>query len=73
MSSNITNQYPPILSVRELICAMNLTNYSLSVLEKDESFPFIVIGNQRFVLRDSLLEWMKAHEQPQLRRDANGS
>ena len=73
MNSNITNQYPPILSVRELVCALNLTSYSLSVLEKDESFPFILIGNQRFVLRDSLLEWMKMHEQPRLRRDANGS
>jgi hypothetical protein len=52
---------------------LNLTSYSLSVLEKDETFPFILIGNQRFVLRDSLLEWLKAHEQPQLRRDANGS
>jgi hypothetical protein len=73
MSGIITDKYPPILSVRELICALNLTSYSLSVLEKDETFPFILIGNQRFVLRDSLLEWLKAHEQPQLRRDANGS
>ncbi len=73
MNNIITNQYPPVLSVRELICALNLTNYSLSVLEKDESFPFVVIGNQRIVLRDSLLEWLKAHEQPQLRRTANGS
>lgn len=73
MSSIITNQYPPILSIRELICALNLTNYSLSVLEKDETFPFILIGNQRFVLRDSLLEWLRAHEQPQLRRDVGGS
>ena len=73
MNSIITNQYPPVLSVRELICALNLTSYSLSVLENDESFPFVVIGNQRFVLRDSLLEWLKVHEQPRLRRDANGS
>lgn len=73
MNSIITNQYPPVLSVHELICALNLTNYSLSVLEKDESFPFVVIGNQRFVLRDSLLEWLRAHEQSRLRRDANGS
>ncbi len=73
MNSVITNQFPPILTIRELICALNLTNYSLSVLEKDESFPFVVIGNQRFVLRISLLEWLKAHEQPQLRRDVNGS
>ena len=73
MSSIITNQYPPILSIRELICALNLTSYSLSVLEKDETFPLVVIGNQRFVLRDSLLEWLKAHEQSRLRRDANGS
>lgn len=73
MNSVITNQFPLILSVRDLICALNLTNYSLSVLEKDESFPFVVIGNQRFVLRDSLLEWLRAHEQSRLRRDANGS
>ncbi len=73
MNSMITNQFPPILSIPDLICALNLTNYSLSVLEKDESFPFVVIGNQRFVLRDSLLEWLKAHELPRLRRDANGS
>ena len=73
MSDIITNQYPPILSMRELICVLNLTSYSLSVLEKDESFPFILICNQRFVLRDSLLEWLKAHEQSRLRRGANGS
>ena len=73
MNSFIANQYSPVLYVREIICALNLTNYSLSVLEKDETFPFIVIGNQRFVLRDSLLEWLKAHEQPRLRRDANGT
>ena len=73
MNSIITDQFPPILSVREFVHALNLTSYSLSVLEKDETFPFILIGNQRFVLRDSLLEWMKAHEQSRLRRDVNGA
>lgn len=73
MNSIAIEQFLPILSVRDLKCVLNLTSYSLTVLEKDETFPFILIGNQRFILRDSLLEWLKAHEQPQLRRDANGS
>ena len=68
MNSIAIEQFPPILSARDLKCALNLTSYSLSVLDKDESFPFVVIGNQRFILRDSLLEWMKAHEQPVLRK-----
>lgn len=73
MNSIAISQFPPILSVRELMCALNLSNYGLSLLEKDETFPFIEIGNQRFVLRENLLEWMKAHELPRLRRNANGS
>ncbi len=73
MNTTMMNSNPSVLSVRELMCALNLSNYSLSLLEKDESFPFIFIGNQRFVLRDSLLDWLKAHEQPILRRDVNGS
>lgn len=73
MESNLIYDIPPILSVRGLMKVLGLSNYSFSLLDKDESFPFVLIGNQRFVLRDSLLEWMKAHEQPQLRRDANES
>ncbi len=69
MNNITTDSFPPILSVRDLKCALNLTSYSLSVLDGDESFPFIMIGNQRFILRDSLLEWMKAHEQPYLRKE----
>ena len=55
-------QLPPILSIRDLMTRLNLSSTDLSMLEKDGSFPFVSLGNQRFVLRDSLLEWMKTHE-----------
>ena len=73
MNTSMTGQFPPVLSVRELMCVLNLSNYSLSQLEKDESFPLVLIGNQRFVLCDSLLEWLKAHEQPRLRKEGTGA
>ncbi len=73
MNTTMMNSIPSVLSVRELMCALNLSNYSLSQLEKDESFPFVLIGNQRFVLYASLLEWLKAHEQPHLRKEGAGA
>ncbi len=66
MEKQCLTQIPPILSVRDLMNYLLLTPSSFSTLDKDQSFPFVLIGNQRFVLRDSLLEWMKAHEQPRL-------
>ena len=66
MEKQCLTQLPPILSVRDLMAFLLLTPSSFSTLDKDRSFPFVQIGNQRFVLRDSLLEWMKAHEQPRL-------
>lgn len=73
INTSMTGQLPLVISVRELMCALNLSNYSLSQLEKDESFPFVLIGNQRFVLYASLLEWLKAHEQPHLREEGAGA
>ncbi len=66
MEKQYMTQLPPILSVRDLMAYLLLAPSSFSTLDKDPSFPFVLIGNQRFVLRDSLLEWMKAHEQPRL-------
>ncbi len=73
MNTSVTGQFPPVISLCELMCALNLSNYSLSLLEKDESFPFVLIGNQRFVLYASLLEWLKVHEQPHLREEGAGA
>ena len=66
MEKQNMSQLPPILSVRDLMNFLLLTPSSFSALDNDQSFPFVLIGNQRYVLRDSLLEWMKAHEQPRL-------
>lgn len=71
MEKQYMTQLPPILSVRDLMNFLLLTPASFSTLEKDGSFPFVRIGNQRFVLRDSLLEWMKAHEQTNMKKEAN--
>jgi hypothetical protein len=73
MNTPCMNQLPPILSIGDLVQAMNLSHSSLSLLLNDDTFPVVLAGHQQFVLRDSLLEWLKAHEQPKLRRDVNGS
>ncbi len=61
-------QFPPILSIRDLMTLLHLSNTDLSMLEKNDSFPFVSLGNQRFVLRDSLLEWMRAYERSRLEK-----
>lgn len=55
-------EFPAILSIHDLMQALQLTNTDLSILLKDESFPIVSVGNQRYVLRDSLMEWLKAQE-----------
>lgn len=61
---------PTILSLSDLCQVMGLSNSTLTVLLQDDSFPIIRIGNQLFVLRDSLLAWLKEHEKPK-NKEAN--
>lgn len=61
---------PTILSLHDLCRVMGLSNSTLTVLLQDDSFPIIRIGNQLFVLRDSLLAWLKEHEKPK-NKEAN--
>ena len=61
---------PTILSLHDLCQVMGLSNSTLTVLLQDDSFPIIRIGNQLFVLRDSLLAWLKEHEKPK-NKEAN--
>ncbi len=68
MEQMLITQFPPILSVRGLMTLLHLSSTDLSMLEKNGSFPFVSLGNQRFVLRDSLLEWMRAHERSRLEK-----
>lgn len=58
------NQYdlPVILTVHDLIQNMKLSTTTLAMLLSDESFPIIHVGTQRFILRDSLLGWLKTRE-----------
>ncbi len=66
MRNQYLTQCPPVLSVRDQMAFLQLAPSSFVKLNKDKSFSLALIGNQRFVLRDSLPEWMKAHEQPRL-------
>jgi len=68
MEQMLITQFPPILSIRDLMTLLHLSNTDLSMLERNGSFPFVSLGNQRFVLRDSLLEWMRAHERLRLEK-----
>lgn len=62
MIPSYASDIPAILSLHDLSHVMGLSNSTLTVLLQDDSFPMIRIGNQLFVLRDSLLAWLKEHE-----------
>ncbi len=70
MFSIFAPDIPTILSLHDLCQVMGLSNSTLTVLLQDDSFPIIRIGNQLFVLRDSLLSWLKEHEKPK-NKEAN--
>lgn len=61
---------PTILSLPDLCHVMGLSNSNLTMLLRDDSFPLVAVGNQLFVLRDSLLAWLKEHEKPK-NKEAN--
>ena len=61
---------PTILSLSDLCQVMGLSNSNLTMLLRDDSFPLVTVGNQLFVLRDSLLSWLKEHEKPK-NKEAN--
>ena len=70
MIPSYASDIPTILSLHDLCQVMGLSNSTLTVLLQDDSFPIIRIGNQLFVLRDSLLSWLKEHEKPK-NKEAN--
>lgn len=53
---------PMILTMHDLIYVLNLSNGSFSALMNDETFPIIDINGQRYVLRNSLFDWLEGHE-----------
>ena len=70
MVSIFAPDIPTILSLHDLCHVMGLSNSTLTVLLQDDSFPLVAVGNQLFVLRDSLLSWLKEHEKPK-NKEAN--
>ena len=53
---------PLVLSLEDLVSFVHLSNETVSILASDRSFPLIEIGTQSFILRDSLIDWLRRHE-----------
>lgn len=56
------NQIPFILSVKDLIDILNLSEDTIYTVTHRQDFPIIVIGNRRLVRKDRLFEWIKEQE-----------
>lgn len=65
------SKIPMILTMHDLIYVLNLSNGSFSALMNDETFPIIDINGQRYVLRNSLFDWLEGHENRTSRKKAS--
>ena len=65
------SKIPMILTMLDLLYVLNLSNTSFTALMKDESFPIIDLNGQKYVLRNSLFEWLKGHENPKNRKESH--
>lgn len=57
---------PLVLSLEDLVSFVHFSNETVSILTSDRSFPLIEIGTQSFILRDSLIDWLRRHERSNL-------
>ena len=64
--SEIRMDLPPILLIPDLINLLHMTNTTLHMLQTDPTFPIVEVGNQSIILRESLLDWLWAHERSRL-------
>ena len=65
------SKIPMILTMLDLLYVLNLSNTSFTALMKDETFPIIDLNGQKYVLRNSLFEWLKGHENPKNRKESH--
>ncbi len=65
------SKIPMILTMLDLLYVLNLSNTSFTALLKDETFPIIDLNGQKYVLRNSLFEWLKDHEKPKSRKEGH--
>ena len=63
------SKIPMILTMLDLLYVLNLSNTSFTALMKDETFPIIDLNGQKYVLRNSLFEWLHAHEKSKNRKE----
>lgn len=50
------------LTFDDLSNRLKFSGDTIAILTSDRSFPLIEIGTQSFILRDSLIDWLRRHE-----------
>mgnify|MGYP007102090260 CR=1 FL=1 len=65
------SKIPMILTMLDLLYVLNLSNGTFNALLNDETFPIIDLNGQKYVLRNSLFEWLKDHENPKSRKEGS--
>ena len=53
------SKIPMILTMLDLLYVLSLGNGTVNALRNDETFPIIDLNGQKYVLRNSLFEWLK--------------
>ncbi len=67
------NKIPMILTMLDLLYVLNLSNGGFTSLMNDKTFPIIDLNGQKYVLRNSLFEWLKEHENPKNRKEPSNA
>ena len=65
------HKIPMILTMLDLLYVLNLSNGGFTALMNDPSFPIIDLNGQKYVLRNSLFDWLKEHEHPKSRKEGS--
>ncbi len=64
--TDIRVDFPPILTLSDFVYLFHITHITQTALLSDPTFPVVEIGNQLFLLRDSLIDWLRVHERSSL-------
>ncbi len=60
-----------ILTMLDLLYVLNLSNGSFNALLNDPTFPIIDLNGQKYVLRNSLFDWLHERENPKSRKEGS--
>ena len=65
------SKIPVILTMLDLLYVLNLSNGAFNALLNDPTFPIIDLNGQKYVLRNSLFDWLHERENPKSRKEGS--